>query len=112
MVERSSEIEVFDIVTNKFCTWTRENAVDLELEGFEGACVGADVAGIDDTIATDGDSSAIFFFFVGLDFANYFGVRDLFATVERDVFVSDDMKGFGAFNAFLGAGGILADALT
>jgi hypothetical protein len=112
VVETSSEIEVFDIVANKFGTWTRENAVDLDLEGFEGACVGADVAGIDDTIATDGDSSAIFFFFVGLDLANYLGVRDLFATFERDVFVSDDMKGFGALNAFLGAGRILADALT
>jgi hypothetical protein len=64
MIERSCEIEVFDIVTDEFCTGAREDAVDLKLEGFKGACVSADIARIDDTIVTDGDASAIFFFLV------------------------------------------------
>ena len=112
MIERSCEIEVFDIETSEFCTGTRENAVDLKLECFEGACVGANIARIDDTIAANGDASAIFFLFVWLDFANHFSVCDLFASFRWNVFVSDDMKGFCACDALLGASGILADALA
>ena len=84
----------------------------MKLECFEGACVGADIAGIDDSIATNGDASAIFFFFVWLDFANHFSVCDLFASFRWNVFVLDDMEGFSTCDALLGASGILADALA
>ena len=50
-IKGGREIEVADIITGEFCTGRREDAVDLKFEGFEGACAGADVAGIDNAIA-------------------------------------------------------------
>ena len=111
-IERSCEVEVFDIVTNEFSSGTREYTVDLKLECFERACVGSNIARIDDAIAANGDASALFFFFVGLDFTNHFSVCDLLASFRWNVFVSDDMKGFSTCNALLVASGILADALA
>ena len=64
MIEGSCEIEVADVKTDEFRTGPREDAVDLKFEGFKGACVGADVAGVDDAIASTSDASVILLLFV------------------------------------------------
>ena len=56
MTKGSFKIEVFDVEADEFHTGAREDAVDLHLEGFNQACVGANVTGVDDAIATSGSS--------------------------------------------------------
>ena len=64
---------MFDVEAGEFFTGTRYDSVDLNLEGLNRACIGANVAGVDDAIATNGDANVVLFLFVWFVFAENFG---------------------------------------
>ena len=63
-------------------------------------------------IAPDSDSGAVLLLLVWFVFTDHFGVCVFSTAFGWDVFVSDDMEGLHTFDAFFGAGGILANALS
>ena len=64
---------------------------------------GADVEGITDAVASNGDMSAVGIGFSGVDFADDLRVGDFLAAVGGDGVVVDDKEGVGAVDAFAGA---------
>ena len=77
-----------------------------------GGAFSADVSGVDNLVAHDGDTCAIWFFFFGAELADYFGEGDTLALVARDILKADDAKGVGAFGALSSTGWPFADALA
>ena len=59
-----AEVEVFYVNCHKFCVGSGENAVDQDFDGGEVGGWGADVAFVDDTVATHGELDAFGFGFV------------------------------------------------
>ena len=59
--------KVFDVNCHEFCVWCGENAVDENFDGGEVGGWGADVAFVDDSVASHGEWNAFGFgFFVGV----------------------------------------------
>ena len=111
-IERSTEIEVTEVKDDEFGAPAREDAVDHELDEFEWGRFGADVAGITDAVASNGDTSTIRIGFFGADFADYLGVCDSFAAVGGDGIVVNDERGVGTADVFAGVIRVSADALA
>jgi hypothetical protein len=111
-VKGGAEVEVSDVEGAKFGARPGEDTVDHEFDEFERGCPGADIAGVANAVATDGDASAIRVGFFGTDLADHIGVSDFLAAVQRYVFVVNDIEGVCAFDAFGGAIGCGANALA
>ena len=111
-IERSAEIEVVDVEGYESGAFERDDAIDHEIDKFEWGGFGADVAGVADTVAADGDASAVGIGFFGTDFANDLGVSDFFAAVGRDVVVVNYKEGDGAVDVLVGAFWVGAYALA
>ena len=74
MIEGSFQVEYFDAKARKKCIAAREDTVDLDLESFDGASVGANITGVKDMIAPDSYSSAVLLLLVWFVFTDHFGV--------------------------------------
>ena len=112
MIEGSFQVEYFDAKARKKCIAAREDTVDLDLESFDGASIGANITGVYTTIAPDSDSGVVLLLLVWFVFAYHFGVCDFSTAVGWDVFVVDDIKDLYTLDALFSASGILANALA
>jgi hypothetical protein len=92
---RSVQIEVFDVNGAEAGTFPGEDAVEEELDEFKRGRVGADIAGIADAVATDGDASAVCILLLRTYLADYHGMADFLALVERDVVVVNETESVG-----------------
>ena len=77
---------------------TRNDAVGNHFEGLKGAIFSTDIDRVDDVIFIDRYLHAVFVFLVGLEFSDDLGVGDLFAVVSREIYVTYDVGGVGAFD--------------
>ncbi len=62
---------------------------------FEQDRVGADIAGIADSVPANGDVGAVWIILLRTDLADNHGVADFLALVERDVVVVNETEGVG-----------------
>ena len=84
--------------------WVGGNIIEELFDGGRGmlggsSLLGADCSEGDDELVVHITCILIFVLLVGLEFAHDFGAGDLFATVNIDVFVLDDMEGVHAFDS-------------
>ena len=70
------QVEVSNVKRGELGAGAREDAVENELGKFKGCCRGADVAGKDDEISSNGDARAVGIVLLWADLANHFGVND------------------------------------
>ena len=80
---------------------TRDNNVGNTFDGFKGASFVTNIYRIDDVIATNGDSRAVFVFLVGFEFAENLGADEFFVAANRDILAMYDVEGIGDFNMLL-----------
>ena len=57
----------------------------------------AGVAGVDNSVAHDGDACAIWVLLFGTELADYFGKGNAFASVAWGIFGADGAEGVGTF---------------
>ena len=110
--ERGLEIEVRDTECYKLGVFSIKDNIKDKLDKIQGSSFSTNITRVVDSIDADGDAGAIG---VGLFRAcnTYrFGVGDLFAKLQWDVFISDDLQGIGAFDTLAGLGGVVADTLA
>ena len=70
------------------------------------------IAGVDDTIAHNGDACVIGVFFLWAELADYFCEGDTFEAVVWDICKADDAKFVGAFDTLSSASWYFTDALA
>ena len=99
-VDRGVEVEVTDVEGGELGAWKREDAVKDKFGKFKGSSWGADVSRKANAVAADGDARLVGIGFFGADFADHFGVSDLFAEVCGDIFEANKEEGVGAFDVF------------
>ena len=99
----SIKITVFDVKNNEFGSAAQKDAIEEELDKFEGSCGCADVTREANAVATNGDAGAVGVGLVGLDFANNARVGDLLAAVGGDVGVVDGKECVSTWGALAGA---------
>ena len=86
----------------------------MYLDQFEGGGIGATIAGVTNSVATDGNAHLVWVFLLGLILlTDNFGVGYLTKTARRNITVCDEMKGVGTLDSFLGGvQRVMADALA
>ena len=77
---------------------TIDDAVGNQFDRLEGASFGTDITRVDDVIAPDSDSRAVFVLFVGFEFSYNLGLGDFFAEVCGYIPVPYNVEGVVAFN--------------
>ena len=101
MTKGGFSVEVFDVKADRFRARVREGAIDLNIESFKQACIGANFTRVDDVVVPNGDVSAVLFFLVWFVFANSFGVCDLPLSIGWGILVADGMEGLYPFHSLL-----------
>ena len=71
-----AKVEVLEVNRAEACTFSRQDAVEKELDQFKRCSVGANVAWETNSIATNGDAGAIRIIFIWRYFTDYHGVAD------------------------------------
>ncbi len=59
LVERSVEVEVFEVGYHEFGPWCGEGAVDDQFDSFGGPCFGSTIPGVIYGVAANGDAVAV-----------------------------------------------------
>ena len=70
----------------------------------EGGGLSAGVAGVDNSVAHDGDACAIWVFFFGAELTDYFGEGDTLTSVAWDILKAYDANYVGTFGALSSTG--------
>ena len=68
---RCGKVEVLEVNRAEVRSFPRQDAVEKELEKFEGSCVGVNVAWVTDVIATNSDAGAIGIIFLWSNFTSH-----------------------------------------
>ena len=92
---RSVKIEILHFNGAEPCTLPGEDTVEKEFDEFKGGGVGANVAGIENPVATNGDTDLVRVILLRANFTDNHGMTDLLALVEGDVLVVDEEEGAG-----------------
>ena len=87
MFKRGLEIEVGDVKCDELGIFSREDAIDDNLDKIQGRRSGTNVTRVSDVIASDGDAGAIGVGFLRADETDHSGVGDFFAPILWDVLV-------------------------
>ena len=87
------EIKVFLVKADKVRIVTRQDTFNHELEEVEGTGGHAYILWIADAATSDGDTCTIGVFLLMSDLIHNHGVEDLFSSVLRDIFKSNDEGG-------------------
>ena len=111
-VEGCVQLEVGDVKYIELVAFAIENTVDGGLDNFERSSGGSDVSWVEDYVAKNCDASAAWILFVGLDFADNFGVDDFVPAVRGDVLVVDDEEVIGAKDALTCSIGASSNAVA
>jgi hypothetical protein len=96
----SIKVEVLEVDGTEPCTWARKNAVEKNLDKFEGRGVGSHVAREKDAIAANCYAGAIRIIFNHTHFAYNHGVADFLSLMAWDVVVVDKEEGVSTHNPF------------
>ena len=108
-IERGDQVEVGNTEGGKPGVSAREYTVDKELDKFQGSSGCANIARIENSIATNDDTSSIGVRFLGLELTYWFGVGDLFCMFSSNFFKSDDKESVGASNGLVSASVVISN---
>ena len=95
------EVKVLDVKGDKLCALLGADADENELDGVEGCGLGANVAGVSDVIASDGDASVGGIRLLSFVVTNNLLESNTFETVVGNGLISQDVECGGAFTTVL-----------
>ena len=95
------QVKVADVKSYKSRVAEKEDAADDDFNQFERACWCSNVPGVTNTVSSNGDPCLVSIFFMGPVLAHNIGVRNFFAAVAGDIFVSDDPESVSSLNKLL-----------
>ena len=95
------EVKVFFVKSEKSRITTRKDTVNYELDEVEGTCGSAYISGIIDAATSNDDACMIGIFLLRSDLTHNHGVVNLFSSVLRDIFKSNDAEGVLALHALV-----------
>ena len=97
-VQRCAKVEVGDVKGAELGTFVPggENTVDHVFDQFEWCCFGANITGVTDAVASNGDACLIWVSILWADFADNVAVADFFEMIGRYVGTVNYMEGVRA----------------
>ena len=95
---------MFHVNAGNFCAMVGEDTVYNDLEKLEGSGWGCYTPWVNNPVATYGNSRPVGIVLLGTYPTHYFCVRDLFSSVCRYIFTSNDFESFSSrYPSFLEA---------
>ena len=95
------EVKGFCIKADKARIATRQDTLNHDIDKAEGTCGRAYIAVITDTAARDGDACTIGIFLLRSDFTYNHGAANLFSSILRDIFKSNDAESVYALHVLV-----------
>ena len=99
-IHGSAGPEISDVKACKTCTAAHKYIIKSKFSPLKQISVNANITGVANAVAADGDSSAVGVSLLELDFTHYKGVRGVLTSVEQDVFGVDNPECVGAMAMF------------